>query len=209
MKQKKKLGMVISFGFIGLLAGIGTANAVLRFDSEVQAKEEQPLLTDFIEEHQTEIVQVVSENIEQQKQSEIVYDGLTLEELTAKLNRVLKSTLSGTGNSFATYSLESGVDPYIAVAIVLEETGCNSGTCSRLVRECNNVGGMKGTNTCGKSAYAGFSSLDEGIKQFISNLSRNYFASGLTTPELINTKYASSKTWATKVNRYIEKIRAS
>lgn len=209
MKQKKKLGMVISFGFLGLLVGIGTATAVLRFDSEVQAKEEQPLLTDFIEEHQTEIVRVVSENIEQQKQSEIVYDGLTLDELTEKLNRVLKSTLSGTGSLFATASLEAGVDPYIAVAIVLEETGCNSGTCSSLVTACNNVGGMKGTNRCGKSSYAGFSNLEEGIRIFISNLSKNYFSVGLNTPERINTRYASSKTWAAKVNQYINKIRAA
>ena len=40
-------------------------------------------------------------------------------------------------------------------------------------------------------------------------LYNNYYAKGLTTPEKINPKYAESKTWAQKVNKYIEKIRAS
>lgn len=69
----------------------------------------------------------------------IVYDGMTLEQLADKLNRVLTSTLEGTGMIYATKSLEFGVDPYLAVAISLHETGCKW-TCSKLVRYCNNVG---------------------------------------------------------------------
>mgnify|MGYP002511620479 CR=1 FL=1 len=42
---------------------------------------------------------------------------------------------------------------YLAVAIVLHETGCKW-TCSKLVRECNNVGGMKGSG-CGSYGYEG------------------------------------------------------
>ena len=72
---------------------------------------------------------------------EIVYDGMTLEQLGAKLNRSLKSTLSGYGATFAQLSLNNGVDPYVALAIVLHETGCYSGVCSTLTSQCNNVGG--------------------------------------------------------------------
>ena len=43
----------------------------------------------------------------------------------------------------------------------------------------------------------------------MDNLYNNYVAQGLTTPELINPKYASSATWATQVNRYIDRIKAS
>ena len=68
----------------------------------------------------------------------IVYDGMTMSELTEKLNRSLKSTIAGKGDIFASYSLERGVDPYLAVSIMLLETGCNW-SCSSLMRRCNNV----------------------------------------------------------------------
>ena len=52
----------------------------------------------------------------------IVYDNMTIEQLSAKLDRVLKSTMSGKGSLIASYSLEKGVDPYLATAIILLET---------------------------------------------------------------------------------------
>ena len=63
--------------------------------------------------------------VEEPQAEPIVYDGMTLDELAEKLNRSLKSTLSDTGMSFAKYAVEMGIDPYLAVAIVLHETGCN------------------------------------------------------------------------------------
>lgn len=139
----------------------------------------------------------------------IVYEGMTLEELGKKLDRSLKSTLSGYGAKFAELSTSYGVDPYVAIAIVLLETGCYSGKCSTLTSQCNNVGGMKGSPGCGGGAYKRFSTLDEGIEAFIKNLSRNYYGKGLTTVEQIGKKYAESNTWSTKVNNYILKIKAN
>ena len=138
----------------------------------------------------------------------VVYDGLTMNELVEKLNRSLKSTLSGTGESFAKYCLEMGVDPYLAVAIVLHETGCNY-SCSTQVKKCNNVGGMKGSPSCNGTSYAKFNTLDDGIYSFVKNLKENYYDYGLTTPESMNKKYAASTTWATKVKHYINKIKAA
>lgn len=137
----------------------------------------------------------------------IVYDGLTMDELAEKLDRSLKNELHGYGRLYAEYSLANGVDPYIAVAISLHETGCN-GHCSNLMLSCNNVGGQKGSPTCGSYGYRGFDTLEDGIKGFIDNLSKNYFGMGLNTPELMNHKYAGSTTWASKVNYYIETIKA-
>ena len=133
---------------------------------------------------------------------------MTLEQLTDKLNRSLTSTLSGKGDIFARRSIELGIDPYLSIAIVLHETGC-TWNCSNLVKQCNNVGGMKGYPTCGNSSYKYFPTLEDGINGYIDNLYNNYVAQGLTTPELINPKYAASQTWATQVNRYIDKIKAS
>lgn len=140
------------------------------------------------------------------KKTNIVYDGLTLEELSAKLDRSLNSTLSGKGSTFASYSIELGLDPYLALAIVLEETGCKWG-CSALVRECNNVGGMKGAPGCWGGSYKAFPTLDEGIKGYLDNLYYNYYAKGLTTPELINPIYAENPAWAGNVNNYINQIK--
>lgn len=135
---------------------------------------------------------------------EIVYDGLTLDELSEKLNRSLNSDISGKGYLIASHALELGVDPYMATAIILQETGCKW-QCSYLVRSCNNVGGQKGSG-CGSYSY--FNSLDEGIIAFIDNLYKNYISYGLYTPEQINPKYAEDPNWAVAVNRYIESIKA-
>lgn len=133
----------------------------------------------------------------------IVYDGLTLKELTAKLDRVLKSNLSNTGRYFAKYSIEYGVDPYIALAITLHETGCN-GTCSKAVKQYNNVGGMKNSGGLIK-----FATLEEGIKGYIYNLKKNYYSKGLTTLEQMNKKYAASSSWSKQVNRYVNMIKSA
>lgn len=136
----------------------------------------------------------------------IVFDGLTMNELSEKLNKSLNSTMSGKGELFASYSIERGVDPYLAVSIMLLETGCNW-TCSGLVQKCNNVGGQKGSPNC-SGGYRSYPTLDEGIKGFIDNLANNYYAKGLTTPEAMNSKYAESTTWATKVRNYMSSVSA-
>lgn len=133
----------------------------------------------------------------------IVYEGMTLNELANKLERSMKNELSGYGYLYASHSLEKGVDPYLALAISLEETGCNW-NCSNLVKSCNNVGGMKGSG-CGMYGY--FNNLDEGIRAFIDNIAKNYVAYGLTTAEMMNSKYAENPAWATNVNNYITRIR--
>lgn len=146
------------------------------------------------------------EPIEVEEEPVIVYEGMTIEQLSEKLDRVLTSTLEGTGTIFATKSIELGIDPYLAVAIVLHETGCKW-TSSKLVQQCNNVGGMKGSPGCNGGSYRKFDTLEEGITKYMENLYKNYYAYGLTTPETINPKYAASPAWADKVNYYIKYIR--
>lgn len=171
-----------------------------KLETKVETKEEDV---------QEEIVQEEVEVAPQQEvEPVIVFDGLTKEELVNKLNRNLNSTLSGTGEIFANYAIEYGIDPYLAVAIVLHETGC-SWNCSELVNQCYNVGGQKGAPGCWGGAYQQFSSLEEGISSFMSNLYRNYYSVGLTTAETINSKYAANPTWYVSINNYINKIKAS
>ena len=133
----------------------------------------------------------------------IVYENMTYEELVDKLNRTLSSDLTGMGYAYATYSLELGVDPYLAVAISMHETGC-TWNCSYLLKACNNVGGQKGEG-CGE--YKAYDTLEEGIYGFILNIKNKYVDYGLLTAEQMNPRYAEDPMWASKVNKYIEKIR--
>lgn len=144
-----------------------------------------------------------SEALASNYEPEIVYEGLTLEELAEKIDKHLNSTLDGYGKTIAEVSLSREVDPVVAASIILLETGCKW-SCSSLVETNNNVGGMRGS-----SGWMKFASLEEGINAFVGNLAVNYYAKGLTTPELMNTKYATSNSWATKVNNYIRVIKAS
>lgn len=157
-----------------------------------------------LEEERTRAEEEARRQEELQKEA---YNGLSLGELSDKLNRSLNSTISGKGELFAKLSVEYGVDPYLAVAIVMLETGCKW-DCSNLLKTCNNVGGMKGAGGCGGGEYASFPSLDEGIESFMSNLNRNYLSYGLTTPETMGPKYAASPTWAAQVRSYMNEIEA-
>ena len=87
---------------------------------ETQAPEAVEPTNEVVENKETVIEPVQPEVVQRVE----VYEGMTIEELTDKLNRSLNSNVAGYGNLFATYSLEKGVDPYLAVAIMLHETGC-------------------------------------------------------------------------------------
>lgn len=144
-------------------------------------------------------------NIARASQGDIL-SGQTVEEIAANLNKHLGTDLlMNKGQLIASYCISVGVDPYLATAIMLHETGCKS-RCSSLVRKCHNVAGQKGTPSCNGS-YKGYSNIDEGIKGAINNLQKNYYSRGLTTVEKIGPRYAESNTWIAKINQYISMLR--
>ena len=212
--MKTKLTILGFVAIISIVVGsyMKTSANWLSFNTE---KKDNSMGNYYKVEENTEDVDLISDkddNIESSQPievidevvPEVVYDGLTLDELSQKLNRSLNSDMSGKGYLIASHSLELGVDPYMATAIILQETGCKW-QCSYLVRSCNNVGGQKGSG-CGSYSY--FNSLDEGIIAFIDNLYKNYISYGLYTPEQINPKYAEDPNWSVAVNKYIESIKA-
>lgn len=206
VKRVKKIfkPAIYCLSIVGII-GITSASANATFASTIENENLTMVRTAEDEKIKAEKQEAIQIAIEESK---IVYDGLTMNELVAKLNRNLGSTLTGKGQLFAEYCLEKGVDPYLAVAIVLHETGCKYG-CSTLTKQCNNVGGQKGSPSCNGGSYRSYPTIDEGIKGMIDNLYYNYIAQGLTTPEAINTKYAESTTWSSKIHNYINSIRAS
>lgn len=136
----------------------------------------------------------------------VVYLDYSLSELGEKLERNMGSDLDGAGAYFARKSIELGVDPFLALAISLHETGCNHGNCSQLVKACYNIGGQKGSPRCGSGSYKRYNNLKEGIDGFLSNLKKNYLDQGLRTPEAINKKYAENPLWHQQINKYIQLI---
>lgn len=129
---------------------------------------------------------------------------LNYKQIVEQIDNSLNSSLNGYGDVFVDKALEYDVDPYLAVSIMLHETGC-AWTCSSLVRNNNNIGGMRGNGN-----YYTFSSLEEGIDAYYRNLSNNYVSKGLDTPEEMVYKYTgfNNDNWLSKVKSYIKTIKS-
>ena len=214
------LGIVmISIGLVIQKEDITTLQnqkAIVTKNSEIELKNMATSANTIINEEQEENPQeLIAIDMEIAPASVIVpprievYEGMTIDELAAKINRNLgNGYIAGKGYLIASQCIEKGVDPYVAVAIMLHETGCKH-NCSNLVKTCNNVGGQKGAPGCNGGAYKAYATLDEGIIGFINNLYKNYYSKGLNTIEQIAPKYAASTAWPGKIRSYVEQIRAN
>lgn len=108
-----------------------------------------------------------------------------LKRSTNKIKRgTAKGLLKGKESLFEKYGKEYGVDPVLAMAIAMAETG--RGT-SDGIKYKNNVGGMMDPATNWKKLIK-FDSLNQGIESHIRNLKRNY--SDKKTLSAIQKKYA-------------------
>ena len=195
MKKERKENYII---FICLLLLISLSTMLIK---DKQNDKNDELLANI--EITSETITTTTETTTTKK---IVWDNLTEEELTIKLNKNLYSTLSNTGSHFAKYTSETGLDPYLAISIVNLETGCKWG-CSYLARTCNNIGGIKGSPSCNGSSYRRYDTLEEGIKSYLDLIYYNYYSIGLDDPYKMNSKYAESSTWAEKVNNYYQEVK--
>lgn len=193
MKKKVNGDLIISFCFclLIILSGVMIKVNDKNKESEVIANLDENIIT-------TGEVTITTRKV--------IWDDLTVEELTLKLNKNLYSDLEGTGEHFARYTETTGLDPYLAVAIVNLETGCKWG-CSSLARSCNNIGGIKGSPSCNGGSYKRFDTLEEGIRSYLDLVYYNYYSIGLDTAEKMNPKYAESTSWAFKVNNYYNDIK--
>lgn len=210
--------MMISVGLVlekDLTSSYKYSSDIYNFKIQNMAASSNMILKSTKEEKSVEVVKPTFEEVQMETAPASViipprvevYENMTLEELGEKLNRSLGSDIvAGKGNLIAAECINKGVDPYIATAILLHETGCGS-SCSSLARTCYNFGGQKGSPGCNGGAYKTFSSIDEGLVGLIDNLNNNYFSKGLNTVESIGPRYAESGTWVSKINWYIDKIR--
>ena len=133
--------------------------------------------------------------------------GITAE----RLNAVFGGKLAGTGRTFVQISNVFKVNPALMAAIAMHETG--NGT-SNAIKTKNNCFGMM--NSSGLRTYT---TLTEGIRAGISNLSRNYIYQGRKTIDAIQKKYAPigasndssglNKNWQDGVNKFYKNITGS
>ena len=129
------------------------AKAALKEDTNNKSENNENLLLKSIEMETAPASVIVPPRVE-------VYGGMTLEEVAAQINKSLKNDITNKGMVIASKCIELGVDPFIASAIILHETGCGQNQCSNIARNCYNYGGQKGSG-CG--AYQRYSSVDEGL----------------------------------------------
>lgn len=149
------------------------------------------------------ITNFINEHNEYEKS--FYYKGEHVNDIARKLNKYLKGSLNNKGEYITKKCISVGLDPYLATAVMLQETGCYWG-CSKLVRTCNNVAGNKGTPRCNGGSYRKFDSINDGIDFAIKKLN-NYYSKGLTSAKEINPYYAEDKTWYVKVNNYMKKLK--
>lgn len=198
----KKIIFVMVIAIVVISVGM-----IYFFNEFLYADDTNNMIKNIVADYQNKYFTIVNDFVADANiKMQIVYDGMTMDELAAKLDRYLASDLSGKGYLYASHCIEMGVDPYLAVAISMHETGCKWG-CSKLVKQCNNVGGQKGFPGCNGGSYKEYATLDEGIVGFIDNIYNNYVAFGLLTANEMNPKYAEDPNWSTRVNNYIEQIR--
>ena len=185
VKVKKVL---IIFG-IGFMCGLIYSNLFIHSDLIAKAEtNESKEVIQIDQEEEKSLKSQKNAELESLEKIEELSNECNLDEVSCKIKEVADS-----------YE----VDWRLAVAISMHETGC-TWNCSYLLKTCNNVGGQKGEG-CGE--YKAYDTLEEGIYGFILNIKNKYVDYGLLTAEQMNPKYAEDPMWASKVNKYIEKIR--
>ena len=81
----------------------------------ISSREYKSLNDDVIADQMNLNIEIEYKNDDTENQKEIVWDNLTFEELTIRLDNNLYDTLKGSGKYFAEYTKETGLDPYLAV----------------------------------------------------------------------------------------------
>ncbi len=146
----------------------------------------------------------IEELVNSKKRIEIS-NGLTYDELVAKINKNIGGVLAGKGKFIVDKCLSLNIDPLFITAVMVVESGCSS-NCSYIARNNYNFGGIKGSN----GTYMKYKSVEEGIDGLINVLYYGYISKGARTPESIAPRYAGgSTTWASSVRYIMNRIKYS
>jgi beta-N-acetylglucosaminidase len=97
-----------------------------------------------------------------------------------------------------------GVNSLFILSVAVQETGWG---WSYLAQERNNLFGICAYDS-NTDAATDFESKEQCVMEFADLIASEYFERGLTTPYLINTRYASDESWCTKVESNMSSMMA-
>jgi hypothetical protein len=117
---------------------------------------------------------------------------------TIKLRKFLINKNSSLAD-YTTFLIEKADEYKIDWTIFPAIAGVESGFCQAYIKSTNNCVGWGG-------GYIAFPSINKQIEVVLASLKENYIDQGLTTIELIGTKYAADPSWNFKVQRYMNAI---
>ena len=200
-KRKKEINKVwvkakkvLIIFFIGFMCGLVYSNLFICSDLIAKAEtNESKEVIQIDQEEEKSLKSQKNAELESLKKIEELPNECTLDEVSCKIKKVAQD-----------YS----VDWRLAVAISKHETGNYT---SKAFKELNNVGGMM----C-NSGLREYTTLEEGIEEFVSNLKYNYIDEGLDTIEKIQPKYCPigakndpnglNKYWVSGVTKYYNEL---
>ena len=180
--------------FIGFMCGLVYSNLFICSDLIAKAEtNENKEVIQIDQEEEKSLKTQKNAELESLKKIEELSNDCTLDEVSCKIKKVAQ---------------DYGVDWRLAVAISKHETGKYT---SKAFKELNNVGGMM----C-NSGLREYTTLEEGIEAFVSNLKYNYIDEGLDTIEKIQPKYCPigakndpnglNKYWVSGVTKYYNEL---
>lgn len=138
---------------------------------------------------------------------EVKYDGEDYTSIGVKLEKYFVDTkLTGYGEIIAKDAINSGVNPYLIGAIILENTQCQT-ACSAILVNCNNVNDLKGTPGCFGGSYKKYDNVEDSIKELVEYIDTKFYANNKTSPSDIYSKYGKDVRWAYRVGQYMELIK--
>ena len=150
------------------------------------------------------------DNEEENNEEEVVdtsYNGESIEQIGKKIDRLFtKTNLEGQGEFIARTSISKSVNPYLIGGIILESTSCKV-DCSILLRQCNNVSGMKGDPGCFGGTYKKYDKIEDGISDLVNKISKDFASSEMQVPNKMFKGYGKNEIWVFKVNKYMEELK--
>ncbi len=157
------------------------------------------------EEIKEEEPEVVKE--EEEEEVDINFNGESVEQIGKKMDKYFEKTLlEGYGEYIAKSSIKKSVNPYLIAGIMLENTGCKN-ECSIILKECNNVSGIKGSPGCFGGTYKEYDGIDGSISDLIGMISQKFYTPEMQVPNKMYKDYGKTSTWAFIVSKYMEEIK--
>ena len=188
--------MLLVFNFL-FIYGINYANRIMLKNNYMIYLNKKEVVVDSKEETQEDVVVDTS------------FNGESIEKISNKFEKIFNDTyLSGYGEYMVKNSILKSVNPYLIGGIILESTNCRV-DCSILLKQCNNVSGMREKNGsgCFGGTYRQYKSIEDGISDLIKKISTDYYDVEMQSPNKMYQSFGKDGVWAFKVSKHMEDLK--